>query len=70
MVAPDAAYLEKARRGFLRQNLQLFDLNISENDWTFALPELDNDKKTPKSSLELGQKLVEKRFLSLLISQT
>ncbi len=40
--------LEKARRGFLRQNLQLFDLNISENDWKFALPELDNDKKTTK----------------------
>lgn len=55
MVAPDAAYLEKARRGFLRQNLQLFDLNISENDWKFALPELDNDKKPQKSSLELGQ---------------
>lgn len=55
VVAPDAAYLEKARRGFLRQNLQLFDLNISENDWKFALQELDNDKKPQKSSLEVGQ---------------
>ena len=55
VVAPDTVYLEDARRGFLRQNLQLFDLNISENDWKFSLPELENDKKPQKSSLELGQ---------------
>ncbi len=39
VVAPDAAYLEKARRGFYAKTLQLFDLNISENDWKLALPE-------------------------------
>ncbi|UIP24173.1 DEAD/DEAH box helicase [Acinetobacter towneri] len=66
VTAQDAAYLEKARRGFLRQNLQLFDLNISENDWTFALPELDNDKKTPKSSLELGQITRGKKVLEFI----
>ncbi len=56
VVAPDAALFRKSKgEGFLRQNLQLFDLNISENDWKFALPELDNDKKPQKSSLELGQ---------------
>ncbi|MEQ1274993.1 AAA domain-containing protein [Acinetobacter ursingii] len=66
VVAPDAAYLEKARRGFLRQNLQLFDLNISENDWKFALPELDNDKKPQKSSLELGQVSRGKKTLEIV----
>lgn len=55
VVAQDAAYLAKAYQSFSRQNLQLFDLNISDNEWKFILPEKDNDKKVQKASLELGQ---------------
>lgn len=56
VVTENRDYLDRAIRAFARQNLQLFDTNISTNDWQFILPTDDrNQKRTPKADLELGQ---------------
>jgi len=56
VVAENKEYLQQVRKAFSRQNLELFDLNISSEDWTFNLPENDREnKRTPKSEIELGQ---------------
>lgn len=56
VVTENKDYLDRAIRAFARQNLQLFDTNISTNDWQFILPTDDrNQKRTPKADLELGQ---------------
>lgn len=56
VVAGNKEHLQQVRKGFSRQNLEIFDLNISSEDWTFNLPENDREsKRTPKSEIKLGQ---------------
>lgn len=70
VVAENKEYLEQVRRAFLRQNLELFDLNISSEDWVFKLPEGDKDnKRTSKSALELGQISRGRNALELILEQ-
>ena len=70
IVAEHKEYLEQVRRAFARQNLELFDLNISSEDWVFNLPENDKDnKRTPRSELELGQISRGKNALEIILEQ-
>jgi len=57
VLADSETKLQEVRRIFTRQNLRLFSLDISSNDWSFALPEDSKDSKGQKQprGFELAQ---------------
>lgn len=54
VIAENEEELYRCYRTFARQNLQLFDLQVSADPWIFTLPDNDS-KKSKKPDFELGQ---------------